>query len=87
MTLLNISLCLPELDIVALRKKHSIVAVTQRFIAPDRSFTLLPCRTDSATHSAYHPQVLSDLKSEIPSDSMAKYATHWAQCVFLSAGR
>ena len=82
MTLLNISLCLPELDIIALRKKHSIVAVTQRFIAPDRSFTLLPCRTDSAMHSAYHPQVLGDLKSEILPDSESKYAANWARCVF-----
>ncbi len=42
MTLLNISLCLPELDIVALCQGRSIVVITQRFMVPDKSFVLLP---------------------------------------------
>ncbi|PZO12025.1 MAG: hypothetical protein DCF25_18390 [Leptolyngbya foveolarum] len=83
MTILDISLCLPELDIVALRQKRSIVAVTQRFIVPDRSFALLPCRISSETaSSSYHAHVLADLESEVRSLSNPISATHWAQCVF-----
>ena len=83
MTILDISLCLPELDIIALRQKRSIVAVTQRFIVPDRSFALLPCRTalDTADRS-YHAQVLTELKGDVRSLSEPLSATHWAQCVF-----
>lgn len=83
MTILDISLCLPELDIVALRQKRSIVAVTQRFIVPDRSFALLPCRISSETaSSSYHAHVLADLESDVRSPSKPISATHWAQCVF-----
>jgi len=83
MTILDISLCLPELDIIALHQKKSIVAVTQRFIVPDRSFALLPCRTDSNTASnSYRAEVLPELKSEIQLPSKPMIATHWAQCVF-----
>lgn len=82
MTILNISLCLPELDIVALAKKHTIVAVTERFIVPDKSFVLLPCRQlpDSAqVESLYQPQVLNALKASRDQPGMA---TYWAQCMF-----
>ena len=83
MTILDISLCLPELDIIALRQKKSIVAVTQRFIVPDRSFALLPCRAALDTaDSSYHAQVLTELKGEMRSPSEPLSATHWAQCVF-----
>jgi hypothetical protein len=82
MTILNISLCLPELDIVALAQKHTIVAVTERFIVPDKSFVLLPCRQlpDSAqAESLYQPQVLNALKASSDQPGMAMY---WAQCMF-----
>ena len=85
MTLINISLCLPELDIVALRQKHSIVVVTQRFIVPDRSFALLPCRSLSASSQLldlYHPNVLAELQSAALPATEPMKATHWAQCVF-----
>ena len=89
MTILNISLCLPELDVVALSQPsgqgQSIVAVTERFIVPDKSFVLLPCRHllgSIQAESQYRPEVLSSLKQfALPSDDsvMARY---WAQCVF-----
>lgn len=89
MTILNISLCLPELDVVALSQPsgqgQSIVAVTERFIVPDKSFVLLPCKhlpNSIETEFLYRPEVLSSLKQlALPSDDsvMAKY---WAQCVF-----
>ncbi len=89
MTILNISLCLPELDVVALSQPsgqgQSIVAVTERFIVPDKSFVLLPCRhlpNSIEAEFLYRPEVLSSLKQfALPSDDsvMAKY---WAQCVF-----
>lgn len=83
MTILDISLCLPELDIIALRKKRSIVAVTQRFIVPDRSFALLPCRASFDTaDSSYHSQVLADLNGDALPLSEPMSATHWARCVF-----
>jgi hypothetical protein len=85
MTLINISLCLPELDIIALHQKRSIVAVTQRFIVPDRSFALLPCRVLSASiqpTEIYHHQILTDLQSSTIPNSEPVMTTHWAQCVF-----
>ena len=83
MTTLDISLCLPELDIVALAQKRSIVAVTRRFIVPDRSFVLMPCRADSLEDEhLYHPQVLNALKGLATPSLEAINATHWAQCVY-----
>ena len=85
MTLINISLCLPELDIAALCQKRSIVVVTKRFIVPDRSFALLPCRVlpETAQLSAlYHPQILAALQSFSLPASKPIQATHWAECVF-----
>lgn len=83
MTTLDISLCLPELDIVALAQKRSIVAVTRRFIVPDRSFVLMPCRADSLEDEyLYHPQVLNALKGFATPSLEAINATHWAQCVY-----
>ena len=83
MTILNVSLCLPELDIIALREKRSIVAVTQRFIVPDRSFALLPCRASSdAVDSLYHRQAVTSLESEMLPSSEPLKVTHWAQCAF-----
>jgi hypothetical protein len=82
MTILNISLCLPELDIVALAQKHTIVAVTERFIVPDKSFVLLPCRQllDSVkAELPYQPQVFNALKASSNQPGMAMY---WAQCMF-----
>lgn len=85
MTLINISLCLPELDIIALRQKHSIVAVTRRFIVPDRSFALLPCRMSpdvDQLSDQYHSQAVDALKPAfLPADKPVN-ATHWAKCVF-----
>ncbi len=85
MTLINISLCLPELDIIALQKKRSIVAVTQRFIVPDKSFALLPCRVLPGTvqlSNLYHPQVLADSESSTIPNYKPVMMTHWAQCMF-----
>lgn len=85
MTLINISLCLPELDIVALCQKRSIVVVTKRFIVPDRSFALLPCRVLPETIqllAPYHPQILAALQSFALPVSKPMQATHWAECVF-----
>ncbi len=80
MTLINISLCLPELDIVALRQKRSVVAVTRRFIVPDRSFALLPCR--AATDSdQYHSQIIHELNAFALPENRQMEATHWARCV------
>jgi hypothetical protein len=85
MNLLNVSLCLPELDIVALREKHSIVVITKRFIVPDKSFVLLPCRellNDLPLTELYQAQWLDTLKNKALPASNQLQATHWAQCVF-----
>jgi hypothetical protein len=85
MTLINASLCLPELDIMALSQKRSIVAMTQRFIVPDRSFALLPCRIlpeEVQLSDLYHPQVLADLQPYILPVTKPMKATHWAECTF-----
>ncbi len=85
MTLLNISLCLPELDIVALCQKQSIVVITKRFMVPDKSFALLPCRDlpDSMTlENLYQPHALAQFKAAVPDNSGLTKLTHWAQCFF-----
>lgn len=88
MTILNISLCLPELDIAALcsaRQYRSIVAMTQRFIVPDKSFVLLPCQhlpDDLQPKSLYQDHVLEQLASLRSASNGPITATHWAECVF-----
>jgi len=86
MTILNISLCLPELDIVALQQteglQRSIMAVTERFIVPDKSFVLLPCRySDEQNASLYEPQIVDLLKPHAQAADAPLLATHWAQCI------
>ncbi len=79
MTILNVSLCLPELDIFALRQGHSIVAVTKRFIVPGKSFALLPCRDahSAAQLEQYQPNFLAH--AQVESTRLA--VTHWGNCV------
>ena len=81
MTLLNVSLCLPELDVAALQEKHSIVAVTQRFMVPGKSFVLLPCRAGTAA-DRYQPAWLERLSALNMPTAGQLQATHWAECVF-----
>lgn len=88
MTILNISLCLPELDVAALSQAsqgRSIVAMTQRFIVPDKSFALLPCQhlaDDLQPEALYQDRVLKELAPlRLASDEPA-ITTHWAECVF-----
>ena len=88
MTILNISLCLPELDIAALcstsAQHASIVAITERFMVADKSFVLLPCRHLPHALQAevlYRPDALGSLKELAqPSDDTVE-ASYWAQCV------
>lgn len=80
MSLLNISLCLPELDIIALTHIPSIVAVTERFIVPDKSFVLLPCR-ELESEECYRACVRQQLEAFTPVETDRASATHWAQCV------
>ena len=85
MTILNVSLCLPELDIVALRSQHSIVAVTQRFIVPGKSFVLVPCRSavgERPLAERYQSAWLERLSAAVSSAEEPLQATHWAKCVF-----
>ncbi len=85
MTILNIALCLPELDVVALAQKHSIVAVTERFIVPDKSFVLLPCPQlpDSVqAEPVYQPQIVNSMKAFTQPSEQPLMAAYWAQCVF-----
>lgn len=77
MTILNVSLCLPELDIFALRRGHSIVAVTERFIVPGKSFALLPCPY-AVQLEQYQPSFLAHAEVE-PTTPLA--VTHWGNCV------
>ncbi|MEM8502321.1 MAG: DUF1802 family protein [Cyanobacteria bacterium P01_D01_bin.1] len=80
MTILNVSLCLPELDVFALQQGHSIVAVTKRFIVPGKSFALLPCRDArdaSQSKAQYQPAFLA--QTEIDSSPLS--VTHWGSCV------
>lgn len=80
MTLLNISLCLPAPDVVALQQKHSIVAVTKRFIVPGKSFALLPCNDfpgAAQLDRLYQSSFLA--KEHAPNQRMAA-VTHWASC-------
>ena len=86
MTILNISLCLPELDIIALQQTkaphRSIVAVTERFIVPDKSFVLLPCRySDELDRRLYRTQVLEALQPFVQPESTPIVASCWAQCM------
>lgn len=76
MTILNVSLCLPELDILALQRGHSIVAVIKRFMVPGKSFALLPCR-DAAQLEQYQPDFLAQAKVE----PTPLAVTHWGSCV------
>ncbi|MEN8443531.1 MAG: DUF1802 family protein [Cyanobacteria bacterium J06555_13] len=81
MTLLNISLCLPALDVCALQQKHSIIAVTKRFIAPGKSFALLPCGdrpNASPLASLYQDRFLTQ-SGGAEEASMPINVTHWAQ--------
>ena len=80
MSLFNVSLCLPEIDVAALTQKRSIVAVTKRFILPDKSFALLPSRhlpAGAIASNWYRPEVLA----ATPSPDVDQI-THWAQCAF-----
>jgi len=84
MTLINISLCLPEADIIALSKKRSVVAITPRFIVPDRSFALLSCPAlpDSAPlQDQYHPHILNEIKPHALSSNQQIEVTYWAKCM------
>lgn len=78
MTILNISLCLPEFDVAALAQGESIVAITQRFIVPEKSFLLLPCR--DYDKGIYHAHIQNALESVLPDQAERIVATHWAQC-------
>lgn len=85
MTIINVSLCLPEFDIIALGQKRSVVAVTQRFVVPDRSFALLPCRMppDSAQlQNHYHSHVLKEIESHVLPIDQQIAAKYWAKSVF-----
>ncbi len=80
MTILNVSLCLPALDVFALRQKHSIVAVTKRFIVPGKTFALLPCGDvpeASQLAKRYQPSFLAHVKADVAPLAV----THWASCV------
>lgn len=84
MTLTNISLCLPEFDVTALSQKRSVVAVTQRFIVPDRSFALLPCSVlpdSDQLQEQYHSHVLNEIKLQASSAEQQTKANYWARCV------
>jgi len=52
MTLFNVSLCLPKGDIEALIQQRSVVAVTKRFILPEKSFALQAPKSEHITHWA-----------------------------------
>ena len=85
MTLLNVSLCLPELEVIALREAHTIAATTQRFIVPDRAFVLMPCQASSDRSdigTQYQSQWTQRLSVDLSANSEIVEATHWAQCVF-----
>lgn len=80
MTFINVSLCLPELDIAALVQQRSIVVATKRFILPNKSFALLPGRelpVGAHSNDWYRAEMMSILQPSQPDEN-----THWAQCVF-----
>ncbi|MEL6552894.1 MAG: DUF1802 family protein [Cyanobacteria bacterium J06621_11] len=80
MTLFNISLCLPELDIAALIQKETIAVMTQRFMVPNKSFALMPGRElpiGIAQSEWYRSEALAKLE-KLDSDKL----THWATCTF-----
>ncbi len=84
MTWINVSLCLPEIDVAALIQKRSIVAVTQRFILPGKSFALLPSGdlpVGAIASNWYRPEALPEVLSTRNAFSL-KETTHWAQCTF-----
>lgn len=80
MTLFNVSLCLPVLDVAALIQKESIVVMTERFIVPNRSFALMPSQhmpTEAEGLTWYRPEV--EKRMEGLSEGQL---THWATCTF-----
>lgn len=79
MTILNISLCLPEWDVAAITQGRSIVAVTERFVVPGKAFVLLPCRDDVA-EGTYRTDTQEHIKNLQISKDVPIAATHWAQC-------
>lgn len=80
MTLLNISLCLPAPDVVALQQKHSIVAITKRFIVPGKSFALLPCNDFPGAGQLDRLYQESFLEKEHAPNEEMPAVTHWANC-------
>lgn len=79
MTILNVSLCLPALDIFALQHQHSIVAVTKRFIVPGKSFTLLPC-CDFPENYSLEDLYRSDFLASVATEKLPAAVSSWATC-------
>ena len=77
MALLNTGISLPPMDIEALIKGQSILAMPQRFIVPGKRFLLCPSQQPDPTASdRYRPEVLA----LHPSSTETNRVRAWAKC-------